>query len=95
MEETDSYGHTEATNLDLGLYLVVETKVPEYVTTTVAPFLVSLPMTAINGSNAADGGTRWIYDVTVYPKNATGSPDLEKTVRESKSGHWKESGQNR
>lgn len=23
MEETDSYGHTEATNLDLGLYLVV------------------------------------------------------------------------
>lgn len=37
MEETDSYGHTEATNLELGLYLVVETKVPEYVTTTVAP----------------------------------------------------------
>lgn len=85
MEETDSYGHTEATNLDLGLYLVVETKVPEYVTTTVAPFLVSLPMTAVNGSNAADGGTRWIYDVTVYPKNTTGSPNLEKTVRESKA----------
>ena len=85
MEETDSYGHTEATNLDLGLYLVVETKVPEYVTTTVAPFLVSLPMTAVNGSNAADGGTRWIYDVTVYPKNTTGNPTLEKTVRESKA----------
>ncbi len=85
MAETDSYGHTEATNLDLGLYLVVETKVPEYVTTTVAPFLISLPMTAVNGTNAADGGTRWIYDVTVYPKNATGSPDLEKTVRESKA----------
>ena len=85
MEETDSYGHTEATNLDLGLYLVVETKVPEYVTTTVAPFLVSLPMTAVNGSNAADGGTRWIYDVTVYPKNTTSSPNLEKTVRESKA----------
>lgn len=85
MPETDSYGHTEATNLDLGLYLVVETKVPEYVTTTAAPFLVSLPMTAVNGSNAADGGTRWIYDVTVYPKNTTGSPNLEKTVRESKA----------
>lgn len=92
MEETDSYGHTEATNLDLGLYLVVETKVPEYVTTTVAPFLVSLPMTAVNGSNAADGGTRWIYDVTVYPKNATGSPDLEKTVRESKADTGKNQG---
>lgn len=92
MEETDSYGHTEATNLDLGLYLVVETKVPEYVTTTVAPFLISLPMTAVNGSNAADGGTRWIYDVTVYPKNATGSPDLEKTVRESKADTGKNQG---
>lgn len=92
MEETDSYGHTEATNLELGLYLVVETKVPEYVTTTVAPFLISLPMTAVNGSNAADGGTRWIYDVTVYPKNATGSPDLEKTVRESKADTGKNQG---
>lgn len=85
MPETDSYGHTEATDLDLGLYLVVETKVPEYVTATVAPFLISLPMTAVNGTNAADGGTRWIYDVTVYPKNTTSSPNLEKTVRESKA----------
>ena len=85
MPETDSYGHTEATNLDLGLYLVVETKVSEYVTATVAPFLISLPMTAVNGTNAADGGTRWIYDVTVYPKNTTGNPTLEKTVRESKA----------
>ena len=83
MPETDSYGHTEVTNLDLGLYLVVETKVPEYVTATVAPFLISLPMTAVNGTNAADGGTRWIYDVTVYPKNATGSPELDNSVRES------------
>ena len=85
MPETDSYGHTEATNLDLGLYLVVETKVPEHVTTTVAPFLISLPMTAVNGTNAADGGARWVYDVTVYPKNTTGNPTLEKTVRESKA----------
>ena len=92
MPETDSYGHTEVTNLDLGLYLVVETKVPEYVTATVAPFLISLPMTAVNGTNAADGGTRWIYDVTVYPKNATGSPDLEKTVRESKADTGKNQG---
>lgn len=94
MPETDSYGHTEATDLDLGLYLVVETKVPEYVTTTVAPFLISLPMTAVNGTNATDGGTRWIYDVTVYPKNATGNPDLEKTVRESKTDTGKNQGKN-
>ena len=92
MPETDSYGHTEARDLDLGLYLVVETKVPEYVTTTIAPFLISLPMTAVNGTNATDGGTRWIYDVTVYPKNATGNPDLEKTVRESKADTGKNQG---
>ncbi len=83
MPETDSYGHTAASGLPLGLYLVVETAVPEMVTTTTAPFFVSLPMTSINGSNASDGGDRWIYDVCLYPKNLTGIPTLEKTVREA------------
>lgn len=89
MPETDAFGHTSAASLPLGLYLVVETKVPETVTTTVAPFLLSLPMTSVNGSNATDGGTRWLYDVTVYPKDQTGIPSLEKTVREAKddTGH--------
>ena len=41
MEETDSYGHTEATNLDLGLYLVVETKVPEYVLSLIHIFSIA------------------------------------------------------
>lgn len=83
MPLTDSYGHTSASDLPLGLYLLVETKVPEMVTETTAPFFLSLPMTAVNGSNADDGGERWIYDVTVYPKNLTGIPTLEKTVREA------------
>ncbi len=30
-------------------------------------------------------GKGWNYDVTVYPKNQTGSPNLEKTVREDKT----------
>ena len=85
MPLTDSYGHTSASDLPLGLYLLVETKVPEMVTETTAPFFLSLPMTAVNGSNADDGGERWIYDVTVYPKNLTGIPTLEKTVREALS----------
>ena len=34
---------------------------------------------------AKDGGTRWIYDITLYPKNLTGIPSLEKTLRESKN----------
>ena len=84
MPLTDAYGKTKAENLNLGLYLVVETKVPEMVVSTTDPFLVSVPMTSVNGTNATDGGTRWIYDITLYPKNLTGIPSLEKTLRENK-----------
>lgn len=85
MALTDSYGKTKAENLPLGLYLVAETKVPEMVVSTTDPFLVSVPMTSVNGTNATDGGTRWIYDITLYPKNLTGIPSLEKALRESKA----------
>lgn len=92
MPLTDSYGKTKAENLPLGLYLIVETKVPENVVSTTDPFLISLPMTSVNGTNATDGGSRWIYDVTVYPKNQTGDPTLEKTLRESKTNTGKNNG---
>ena len=89
---TDAYGHTGAENVPLGLYLFVETKVPKMVTETTAPFLVSVPMTSVNGTNASDGGTHWIYDITLYPKNLTGIPSLEKTLRESKADTGKNGG---
>ena len=92
MPLTDSYGKTEAKNLDLGLYLLVETKVPEMVTSTTDPFLVSVPMTTVNGTNADNGGTTWIYDITLYPKNLTGIPTLEKTLRENKNDTGKHNG---
>jgi fimbrial isopeptide formation D2 family protein/LPXTG-motif cell wall-anchored protein len=85
MPLTDAYGKTKAENLALGLYLIVETKVPEMVVSTTDPFLVSVPMTSVNGINATDGGTRWIYDITLYPKNLTGIPSLEKTLRENQN----------
>ena len=85
MTETDTAGHTSAENLGQGLYLVVETGVPENVTSTCNPFFVSLPMTTVDGAG-------WNYDVTVYPKNQTGNPTLEKTVRESKNSTGKNSG---
>ena len=85
MPLTDAYGKTKAENLNLGLYLVVETKVPEMVVSTTDPFLVSVPMTSVNGTNATDGGTRWIYDITLYPKNLTGIPSLEKALRENQN----------
>ena len=83
--ETDATGHTSASNMEQGLYLVVETRVPENVTSTCNPFFVSLPMTTIDGA-------AWNYDVTVYPKNQTGNPDLEKTVREDKNSTGKHNG---
>jgi len=85
MTETDAAGHTSASDMEQGLYLVVETRVPENVTSTCNPFFVSLPMTTIDG-------TAWNYDVTVYPKNQTGNPTLEKTVRESKNSTGKNTG---
>ena len=91
---TDAYGHTAAGGLPLGLYLVVETKVPEMVIDTTAPFFVSLPMTSVDGSNATDGGARWMYDVTLYPKNLTGIPTLEKTLRENQNDTGKNNGSN-
>ena len=53
------------------------------VVSTINPFVISLPMTSISGGNDADGGTDWIYDVTIYPKSLTGIPSLEKTLREN------------
>ena len=85
MTETDATGHTSASDMEQGLYLVVETCVPENVTSTCNPFFVSLPMTTIDGA-------AWNYDVTVYPKNQTGNPDLEKTVREAKNSTGKNTG---
>lgn len=92
MPETDAAGHSKVENLDLGLYLVVETAIPEDVVSTTDPFLVALPMTSVNGDNATDGGQRWIYDVKIFPKNLTGRPEMEKTVREAQTDTGKNNG---
>ena len=85
MTETDAAGYTSTSSMEQGLYLVVETRVPENVTSTCNPFFVSLPMTTIDGA-------AWNYDVTVYPKNQTGNPTLDKTVREAKNSTGKNTG---
>ena len=85
MPETDATGHASADQLEQGLYLAVETRVPENVTSTCNPFFLSLPMTTI-------GGAAWNYDVTVYPKNQTGNPTLDKTVREARNSTGKNTG---
>lgn len=81
MPLTDAKGQSKKVGLEVGLYLVVETKVPENVIDTTNPFFVSLPMTV--------NGEAWNYDVVVYPKNETGNPTLDKKVRESQSSTGK------
>lgn len=83
MPLTDENGMSTVSGLPVGLYLCVETKVPEMVTSTTAPFLLSIPTTSVDGNNATDGGHRWIYDLVIYPKNETGIVTLEKEVREN------------
>lgn len=79
--KTDSTGSVAVSGLDLGLYLVAETdatgakytdgaKEDANITKLGAPFFVSIPMT-----NKA--GTAWIYDIKVYPKNATATASKE------------------
>lgn len=95
MPMTNENGKTIVRNLPVGLYLLVETKVPEMVTSTTNPFFVSLPMTTVSGSensSSPEGGHFWNYDVAVYPKNETGIPSLEKTVREASKDTGKNEG---
>ena len=87
MDKTNENGKTIKRDLDLGLWLCIESAVPEMITSSTAPFLISLPMTTVSGdanSASPEGGHFWNYDVVVYPKNETGIPTLEKTVREAK-----------
>ena len=74
MDLTDAQGVTKKDKLPLGLYLIVETKVPENVTYTTNPWFVQLPSTDSEGDD-------WFYDVVCYPKNETGIPTLDKRVR--------------
>lgn len=76
LPETDSNGTTTSGSVDLGLYLCIETAVPEEVFSTTNPFFVSVPMTDATGDH-------WFYNVDVYPKNQTNHPTLDKVVSEN------------
>ena len=66
--KTNPQGEVKFDNLDIGLYVVIETSKPASVTQAVKPFLVSIPMTRKGDVNK---GEEWLYDVVVYPKNNT------------------------
>ena len=94
MPLTDSYGKTSAEDLDQGLFLCVESKVPQQVVSSVSPFLVSVPMSTVDGSNYDGAADRWLYDITLYPKNLTGIPSLEKEIMESTESGGSTAGDN-
>ena len=82
-KKTDENGKVEFTGLNVGLYLVIETTLPQAVTQKAEPFLVSIPMTRIGAGKDETTNPNnevWMYDVTVYPKNsiAQGNVTLEK-----------------
>lgn len=82
-KKTDKNGKVEFTGLNVGLYLVIETTLPQAVTQKAEPFLVSIPMTRIGAGKDETTNPNnevWMYDVTVYPKNsiAQGNVTLEK-----------------
>ena len=68
----ENSNETKEKGIPLGLYLVIETKTPDQVTTPCQPFLVSVPMTVKeNDKDSSYVPTEWLYDVHVYPKNKT------------------------
>ena len=73
-QKTSTTGIATFPDLDLGFYVVIETTTPDSVTTPMKPFLLSVPMTSVDGEG-------WLYDIHVYPKNETGygKVELEKT----------------
>lgn len=74
-KKTSKDGIVTFENLELGLYLVVESEKPVTVTEAVEPFLVSVPMTRI-GEDGKTIPNEWLYDIHVYPKNSTSKGDV-------------------
>ena len=73
---TKKNGVAQFNDLELGLYVVVETTTPPAVTAPVTPFLVSVPMTAVSTAEKNNQGEKWLYDIKVYPKNTTAKGDV-------------------
>lgn len=76
--KTNDKGFVKFADLDVGMYLVIETTPPDSVVKPVEPFLVSIPMTRVQVGEQATGGQlkEWLYDVVVYPKNSSAKGNI-------------------
>ena len=72
-QTTDAEGVVAFNKLDLGLYLVLETKLPDLVVEAAAPAIISVPMQKDSDNTVAKDQkrpvTEWLYDVHIFPKN--------------------------
>ena len=86
MAPTSEVGKTSAKDLSVGLYLLVETKVPEMVTSTTNPFFVSLPMTTVTGNDnsaSQNGGAASVGGLYEFPLDI---PGLQKEGKPNGNG---------
>ena len=87
---TNKFGIATIDNLGLGVYLVKEIDAPSQVINKTANFIVSIPTTntVTDSESGTTFGDNWIYDVNVYPKNATsyGDVNLKKVGKTAGSG---------
>lgn len=75
-EGSNANGTVVFKNLELGVYMVAETKAPDQILTKSANFIVSIPMV----DKDTDNEYVWNYDVTAEPKNVPtyGGVNLQK-----------------
>ncbi|MFU0548708.1 SpaH/EbpB family LPXTG-anchored major pilin [Gardnerella leopoldii] len=73
-------GKAEFTDLDLGLYKVEESFVPNGYSSDVKPFYMTVPqIDKVNG-----GGAKFVYEVSANPKNKDVSGNITKAVDDTK-----------
>lgn len=83
MDLTDASGVTKAEDLDLGLYLFVETAWPAEITSPCEPFFISVPSNVTADLATHDTNVevdKWLYDITAIPKNQKQTINMDKWI---------------
>lgn len=72
-DTTNEYGKVTASDLDLGVYMVVETTVPNGYIASTSSFLVTVPQWW-------DNTEKWQYNVNAFPKDEPYDTTVDKTI---------------
>lgn len=80
---TGNDGLATFSNLELGMYVLIETDKPAKVTGASDPVLISVPM--VNSDVTTTGNnnnSKWMYNIYVFPKNSTSEGNVELTKKD-------------